>query len=492
MSIILAFWSFFQVQANTATFEKSTPSVCFRWNNSRYDPTYRQNAAAVDSLNAAVESIGLDNISYVEVCTYASPEGVYERNMQLARERTREVRWLLKQKAPTVASKLRIRSMGEGWAFLYARVQADTRISAKSRQKILAILDNKGISDDTRKWRLEHWLGSDPNVGDLWTYLINRHFSYLRCCTITVHYSKEMPDQVGQDEKVAEPAPVVADTAVASEPQPVVAVAAKPLTDSVLSKPSTPDSTQLNPVTPSEPDTYVPRSEGQKEQEAAKANEMPDQAGHDGKVAEAPVAPAKAPKQRLSLLGVSTNLLYDICYIKGYGLTSIPSFSLEYYPKQGHWTLGADVEWPMWQHYDTYRFLQINNVTLWGRRYFKARENEEARYAGAYLLASANIARYGIGWDKKGWKGEALGLSGGIGWKHYFGRSRFYFDTGVALGLLYSRYDPYVWGDDITDWFYYDYTGDPDEFHKRRMALAWLGPTRAYISIGFDITRLKK
>ena len=454
LSIILAFWSFFQVQANTATCEKSTPSVCFRWNNSRYDPTYRQNAAAVDSLNAAVESIGPDNISYVEVCTYASPEGVYERNMQLARERTREVRWLLKQKAPTVASKLRIRSMGEGWAFLYARVQADTRISAKSRQKILAILDNKGISDDTRKWRLEHWLGSDPNVGDLWTYLINRHFSYLRCCTITVHYSKEMPDQVGHDEKVAEPAPVVADTAVAPEPQPVVAVA----------------------------DTYVPRSEEPKEPEAAKVSEMPDQAGHD----------VKTPKQRLSLLGVSTNLLYDICYIKGYGLTSIPSFSLEYYPKQGHWTLGADVEWPMWQHYDTYRFLQINNVTLWGRRYFKARENEEARYAGAYVLASANVARYGIGWDKKGWKGEALGLSGGIGWKHYFGRSRFYFDTGVALGLLYSRYDPYVWGDDITDWFYYDYTGDPDEFHKRRMALTWLGPTRAYISIGFDITRLKK
>ena len=42
----------------------------------------------------------------------------------------------------------------------------------------------------------------------------------------------------------------------------VIAVAAKPLTDSDLRNPSTSDSRYLKSVTPTEPDTYVPRSDG--------------------------------------------------------------------------------------------------------------------------------------------------------------------------------------------------------------------------------------
>ena len=35
------------------------------------------------------------------------------------------------------------------------------------------------------------------------------------------------------------------------------------------------------------------------------------------------------------VIGISTNLPYDITYIPGYGLTSVPSLSLEYYPSKG-------------------------------------------------------------------------------------------------------------------------------------------------------------
>ena len=191
------------------------------------------------------------------------------------------------------------------------------------------------------------------------------------------------------------------------------------------------------------------------------------------------------------VLGISTNIPYDVTWIPGYGLTSIPSFSLEFYPKNWkHFTLGADVEWPMWKHWDTHRFMQINNITLWTRRYFRTRACDES-VRGFYLLANANAARFGIGFDAdSGWQGEGLGASLGAGHRWTWGR--FFIDAGLAIGYFYARYDPYVWGNDGTGWYYYDYTGAPEDFVARRMALHWFGPTRVYVSVGFDLATKKK
>ena len=188
-------------------------------------------------------------------------------------------------------------------------------------------------------------------------------------------------------------------------------------------------------------------------------------------------------------MGISTNIPYDITWVPGYGVTSIPSVSLEFYPKNWkHFTLGADVEWPMWKHWDTHRFMQINNITLWTRRYFRTRACSEESVKGFYLLANINAARFGIGFDAdRGWQGEGIGASLGAGHKWTWGR--FFVDAGLAVGYFYARYDPYVWGNDGTGWYYYDYTGDPEAFVPRRMALHWFGPTRVYVSIGFDLTR---
>ena len=189
------------------------------------------------------------------------------------------------------------------------------------------------------------------------------------------------------------------------------------------------------------------------------------------------------------VMGISTNLPYDLAYVPGYGLTSIPSGSIEIYPgKSRHLTLGADVEWPMWQHPEDHRYLQVNNITLWLRRYFKSRV---ASFEGTYLLWNANVARYGIGFDEKGWQGEGVGTSLGLGYKKMLGKSRCFFDFGVAFGGFLSRQDPYIWGDDGSQWYYYDYAGDPATFKERNKRFLWGGPTRAYISFGIDLFKRK-
>ena len=140
-----------------------------------------------------------------------------------------------------------------------------------------------------------------------------------------------------------------------------------------------------------------------------------------------------------------------------------------------------------WLHPEEHRYNQIHNLTLWTRRYFKSGENG---FKGLYLLGNINGAMYGLGWDQKGWEGEGLGVSLGIGHKWTFGRM--FIDVGAAAGFFYSRYDPYVWSNDSTGWYYYDYSGPVDEFMPRRMALTWLGPTRLYISVGVNLFARKK
>lgn len=221
----------------------------------------------------------------------------------------------------------------------------------------------------------------------------------------------------------------------------------------------------------------------------AAADSVLAQAGADSTQVRTTSAPAEEARP---VVGLSTNLPYDVTYIPGYGVTSIPSFSLELYPKNSkHFTFGADVEWPMWKNWDSHRFMQINNITLWTRRYFRTRAYAQDSFRGFYLLANANAARYGIGFDdKKGWQGEGLGASLGAGHKWVWGR--FFVDAGLAVGYFYTRYDPYIWGDDGTGWYYYAYTGNPDEFTPRSWTLKWFGPTRVYVSIGFDLATKKK
>ena len=144
------------------------------------------------------------------------------------------------------------------------------------------------------------------------------------------------------------------------------------------------------------------------------------------------------------------------------------------------------MEWPMWKHKDTHRYMQINNITLWTRRYFRTRACEEDSYNGFYLLANVNAGRFGIGLNaNKGWQGEGLGASLGAGHKWTWGR--FFVDAGLALGYIYIWFDPYVWGDDGTGWYYYDYTDNPDDFKKRQPTIHGFIPTRVYVSIGFDL-----
>ena len=414
--------------------------VYFRWDKSNYEDNYRSNSQAADKVYNLMKEIGTERVDSVIVKAYASPEGVYGHNMDLSRRRAMEFDRAVKEKMGLIGADIPITVLpgGEAWEQLRARVAADTVISATAKKRTLALLDDDSVPRDTKKWRMMHfYLGETRQEGDVYHWLLLNHYVYLRCLDIKIYYHDAVPYSLEEPEEEVkgEPATVTEEPAAQHD---TTAVAAS--------------------------EAFIPSLEL--------------------------VSPASdnTAKRRFSpVIGISTNLLFDATYIPNYGFTSVPSFSLEYYPARGHWTFGADVDWSHWLHYDTHKFNQIHNITLHTRRYFKSGDNG---FKGLYLQGALNAAQYGLGWDAHGWEGELLGANLGAGYKINFGR--FFIDMGLDVGYFYSRNDPYVWGDDATGWYYYDYVGDPAQFAPRQKGFQWFGPTRAYISIGLDLFNRKR
>lgn len=425
--------------------------VHFRQNKASYEASYLGNGQTVASLATLVENIGQDNLQSIEIVGYASPEGVRERNLYLSRERAASTKKALRSALPAWAMERASTSIGgESWELFRSRVEQDTTMSAKTRMRVLAILDATDINAGTKKWRLENILGLDPNAGNMYRYIMNSHYRYIRGSMIVVRYKADGGS--GKADGAGDSGTGAGDSAG----------------DKLQG-----DTGSEGPAEPTEPEDGPTEPSGQ---ESPAEPEGPESIK---------VQPDKRP-----ILGIGTNLIYDATYIPNYGFTSIPSFNVEFYPAgPTHYSFGGNVEWPMWRHRDTHKYMQIQNVGLWARRYFKP---QEGHFEGLYLSAGANAYRYGIGWDAKGWEGEGLGASVGIGYKKMIGRSRWWFDTGIDLGGLVSKYDPYVYGFDATGWYYYDYAGKPEDFKQRQHLMLWFGPTRAYFSIGMDIFNRKK
>ena len=462
--------------------------LVFRWDKSNYEDKYLGNAEAADKLFNMLEEIGEESIDSVSVVAYASPEGVYEHNMQLSRSRAREFNTAVKQRIGLHEKKfpIRVTPGGEAWEQLRYRVAADSTMSEAAKSRTLALLDNGSISNDTKKWRMMHnALGATREEGDVYHWLLLNHYRYLRCLSIKI-YVRDVDLNATEDadgRSVSGNLPE-AETTVVDQPEEATGDSRdKPQNDvkgTTVSEDKGTGADNNGTVTDNKgdgKDSSVISTEAEGEAEKSPEDNMPG----------IPDANWKGRRMGTPIIGISTNLIYDATWIPHYGFTSVPSFSLEYYPARGHWTFGADVDWSHWLHYPEHRFNQIHNITLHARRYFK---EGDFGFHGLYLMGGLNAVQYGLGWDEHGWEGEGAGISAGIGHKWNWGS--FFLDMGMDIGFFYSRYDPYVWGNDATLWYYYDYAGDPNEFVERRKGLTWFGPTRAYISIGFDLFKRKK
>lgn len=201
------------------------------------------------------------------------------------------------------------------------------------------------------------------------------------------------------------------------------------------------------------------------------------------------------------LLSVKTNLLFDLAYMPGYNrFCPIPNIAVEYYPLRGHFTLGASLDFPWWQHYDKQKYFQIRNYQLEARYYLKDGSVDRigcgngAAYTGWYFQAYVNAALYGICFDKKrGWEGEGAGGGLGVGYVLPLTRKGHWrLEFGLQAGVFFTKYDPYqyesvLYPDRHDGLYYYKWNKFGNLFKRRQHQFTWFGPTRVGVTLTYDL-----
>ena len=153
-------------------------SIYYRFDESEFDQTYLTNSeTAAHIKNYLINSPRIDSIT---IYAWASPEGAYLHNVKLSQRRARTAKRFLLSHAPDStklnADKIKISPLAENWQGLEAMVVEKYR--RHDREKVLTILRDRTIGDETRKWRLQQLDG-----GYTWRYMLRNYMPQLRAAT---------------------------------------------------------------------------------------------------------------------------------------------------------------------------------------------------------------------------------------------------------------------------------------------------------------------
>ena len=197
---------------------------------------------------------------------------------------------------------------------------------------------------------------------------------------------------------------------------------------------------------------------------------------------------------RRHLIALRTNLLHDFFYMPDFGFAPSVNVQLEYYPLGGHFTYNLGFTWSNHRHWESQQFFQIRDLRLELRRYFKGGGVHRGLFIDAY--AHGSIYGIGLT-KRRGWQGEGAGGGLGLGYTLALNKQKtLRLEVSAQVGAFVTRYDPYVYGNPVTGTedgdYYYDYVGNASRFHRRNHQWFWLGPTNAGIHITYDIIYRKR
>lgn len=168
--------------------------IHFRVNKSALDIDYMDNAYALLHLDRVVDSIGIENISAIEIISQSSPDGSLERNTQLTAQRSKVMKDYMYQVFPDLRDKISLNTITESWENLAMYVAQDPLLEDDTREKILDIIDSDKLSVATKKSRLKNTLGKNPKTGDVYKYLTTYYYPVIRNSGIYILHMIE-PDE---------------------------------------------------------------------------------------------------------------------------------------------------------------------------------------------------------------------------------------------------------------------------------------------------------
>lgn len=193
-------------------------TIHYKVDRTDINPTYLQNKENIAHIrNYLKNSPRIDSIT---IYAWASPEGGYRHNVWLSKERAKTAkRFLLETAADSsrlTAGKIKISPLAENWPGLEKIVVE--RYARHDREKVLKILRDTTIGDETRKWRLQQLDG-----GYTWRYMLRNYMPQLRAATWICVWAEVIELLPAVDAMTVEVA-ALTETAPVRESAPVVTV----------------------------------------------------------------------------------------------------------------------------------------------------------------------------------------------------------------------------------------------------------------------------
>ena len=176
--------SFAQVFTKSAQKSIVGIEVHFRLDKYNLDLDYMGNTASLQNFANKIDSIGLERIDSVVIVSQSSPEGVYEHNVKLSKNRAKTMRTYIENKHPELKQKLFVHPDGESWKQLRDYVVKDTKLKDTTKEKILAIID-ADINIGTKKWRMQQL--------PVYRYLLATYYKRIRNSMFCILYYNEIP-----------------------------------------------------------------------------------------------------------------------------------------------------------------------------------------------------------------------------------------------------------------------------------------------------------
>ena len=443
--------------------QDTTFKINFRFDSYAIDPNYRNNKSAFEQLDRTIKGLNGERIDSIVITTKASPEGVLEHNIALARKRANSMRAYMTEKYPELGSRMRVFAEGEAWSELREFIVNDTKLSSNSKARILAILDNETISVGTRKWRLER----DPE----YDYIYNRYYPALRNSAIYQIYSNgkqvtpatiESVAQQEVAEHIAEAAPT--KSSQLTEEKPTEVVAEEKPTQEVTEK-------VADEVAEKVADEVA-------EKVADEVAESIVQEQPTEEVAEMPTARIEPIiKRDTMVVALKSNMLYDAL--------TVLNAEVEV-PISRHFSVAVEYLFPWWESGNKY-CLQLLELGVEGRYWFRNNVNKVDRLGGHFLGVYGMSAMYDIQKDyNPAHQGEFWSAGLTYGYAMRVGKQkRISLEFALSVGYLTTDYRNYFPADDYSE-LYIDKLG-----YGR---LRYFGPTKLKVSlvVPFNIGYNKK
>ncbi len=171
--------------------------VHFKFDKYNLDLDYMGNEASLRDFAHKIDSIGISKIDSIVIVSQSSPEGVYEHNLMLSRNRANTMRKYILEKHPELHDCLHVHPDGESWERLKEYVKKDTMMKNTTIEKVISIID-ADINVGTKKWRMEQL--------PVYRYLLKTYYPRIRNSSFYILYYTEVKPI---DTIIVEPEPIV-------------------------------------------------------------------------------------------------------------------------------------------------------------------------------------------------------------------------------------------------------------------------------------------